>query len=53
VAREPLSEPALTIVDIDIAAARRTRREIPLIAEARLGLIQRETARLIQEGGDA
>ncbi|MFZ0386123.1 MAG: nitrilase-related carbon-nitrogen hydrolase [Solirubrobacteraceae bacterium] len=53
VAQAPLWEPALTIVDVDIAAARRTRREIPLIAEARLGLIQRETARLIQEGGDA
>jgi len=53
VAQAPLWEPALTVVDIDIAAARRARREVPLIAEARLGLIERETMRLIQEGGDA
>jgi predicted amidohydrolase len=53
VVQAPLWEPALTITDVDISAARRARREIPLIAEARLGLIQRETTRLIQEGGDA
>jgi N-carbamoylputrescine amidase len=46
-------EPSLTTVDIDIGVARRSRRELPLLADARLGLIQRETARLIEEGGDA
>jgi predicted amidohydrolase len=53
VAQAPLWEPSLTVVDIDINAARRCRLEIPLLAEARLGLIERETQRLIQDGGDA
>ena len=53
VVQAPYGEPSLTCVDIDIAVARRFRRELPLIAEARLGLIERETTRLIQEGGDA
>lgn len=53
VAQAPLFEPSLTVVDIDVAAARRARREVPLLAEARLGLIAREAARLIDEGGDA
>lgn len=53
IAQAPLWESALTIVDIDIAAARRARRAVPLLAEARLGLIERETLRLIQDGGDA
>jgi predicted amidohydrolase len=53
VVQAPYGEPTLTCVDIDIAVARRSRRELPLIAEARLGLIQRETTRLIEEGGDA
>jgi N-carbamoylputrescine amidase len=53
IVQAPYGEASLTCVDIDIPAARRCRRELPLIAEARLGLIERETARLIQEGGDA
>lgn len=53
VAQAPLFEPALVIADIDVLAARRRRREIPLVAEARLGLIERELRRLIHEGGDA
>ncbi|MGH2877165.1 MAG: nitrilase-related carbon-nitrogen hydrolase, partial [Solirubrobacteraceae bacterium] len=53
VAQAPLLEPSLTVVDIDVAVARRARREVPLLAEARLGLIAREAARLIDEGGDA
>jgi hypothetical protein len=40
-------------VDVDVLAARRRRREIPLVAEARLGLIERELSRIISEGGDA
>ncbi|EHR49531.1 putative amidohydrolase [Saccharomonospora marina XMU15] len=43
---------ALTIVDIDPAAVRRRRREIPLLADARLGLLRRELERLINESGD-
>jgi N-carbamoylputrescine amidase len=53
IVQAPYGEPSLTCVEIDVPAARRSRRELPLLAEARLGLIQRETARLIQEGGDA
>ncbi|MBV9819470.1 MAG: hypothetical protein JOZ07_14150 [Solirubrobacterales bacterium] len=53
VAQCPLWEPSVMTVDIEVSAARRARREIPLIAEARLGLIEREVRRLIAEGGDA
>jgi predicted amidohydrolase len=53
VVQAPYGETSLISVDLDIAVARRSRRELPLIAEARLGLIQRETTRLIEEGGDA
>jgi N-carbamoylputrescine amidase len=53
VAEAPLWEPALVTVDIDVAAVRRRRREVPLLAEARLGLVERELRRLIAEGGDA
>src|SRR5882757_3674221 len=53
VAEAPLWEPHLLIVDVDVLAARRRRREIPLVAEARLGLIERELSRIISEGGDA
>jgi predicted amidohydrolase len=53
VVQAPLWEPALTVVDIDVSAAHRRRREVPLVAEARLGLVEREVRRLIAEGGDA
>src|SRR5882757_3602193 len=53
VASAPLWEPDLLVVDVDVLAARRRRREIPLVAEARLGLIERELSRIIGEGGDA
>jgi predicted amidohydrolase len=53
VAEAPLWEPAQVTVDIDIVAARRRRREVPLLAEARLGLVERELRRLIAEGGDS
>src|SRR5215470_7815369 len=52
-AQAPLWEPGLVVADIDVSAARRHRHELPLLAEARLGLIERELARLISEGGDA
>jgi len=52
VAEAPLWEPDLVLADIDVPAASRRRHELPLIAEARLGLIERELARLIEEGGD-
>ncbi|MGH3660267.1 MAG: nitrilase-related carbon-nitrogen hydrolase [Micromonosporaceae bacterium] len=53
VAQAPLWEEALVTVNVDPAAARRRRREVPLNAEARLGLVAREVDRLIREGGDA
>jgi predicted amidohydrolase len=39
-------------VSLDLADVRRRRREGPLVKEARLGLVQRETQRLLDEGGD-
>ncbi|MET7639657.1 nitrilase-related carbon-nitrogen hydrolase [Streptomyces sp. NPDC005438] len=53
VAQAPQWEPALLTVDIDVHEARRQRRAVPLVAEARLGLIDREVRRLIDEGGDS
>jgi len=45
------SEQILT-VDLDLAEVRRRRRQVPLVKEARLGLLQREIGRLLEEGGD-
>ncbi|MFJ5675130.1 nitrilase-related carbon-nitrogen hydrolase [Streptomyces sp. NPDC093097] len=53
VAQAPKWEPALVTVEIDPSEARRQRRSVPLVAEARLGLIDREVRRLIDEGGDS
>lgn len=53
VAQAPKWEPALVTVDIDPFEARRQRRVVPLVAEARLGLVDREVRRLIDEGGDS
>ncbi|MFD9219895.1 nitrilase-related carbon-nitrogen hydrolase [Streptomyces sp. NPDC060064] len=53
VAQAPKWEPGLVTVDIDVHEARRQRRAVPLVAEARLGLIDREVRRLIDEGGDS
>ncbi|MCQ4214637.1 MULTISPECIES: nitrilase-related carbon-nitrogen hydrolase [Streptomyces] len=53
VAQAPQWEPALVTVDLDVHEARRQRRAVPLVAEARLGLIDREVRRLIDEGGDS
>jgi predicted amidohydrolase len=53
VAEAPLWDAQLLVADIDVAAARRDRHGLPLLAEARLGLIERELARLIAAGGDA
>ncbi|MQY16296.1 (R)-stereoselective amidase [Streptomyces sp. RB5] len=53
VAQAPKWEPALVTVDIDVHEARRNRRAVPLVAEARLGLVAREVHRLIDEGGDS
>lgn len=52
VAQAPFWDSALITVEIDVAAAHRRRRELPLLAEARLALIGREVHRLIDDGGD-
>jgi len=39
-------------VEINMAEIRRRRRQVPLVKEARLGLIRREIERLLEEGGD-
>ncbi|MFH8490300.1 nitrilase-related carbon-nitrogen hydrolase [Streptomyces longisporoflavus] len=53
VAQAPKWEPGLVTVDIDVHESRRHRRAVPLVAEARLGLVDREVRRLIDEGGDS
>jgi predicted amidohydrolase len=53
VAQAPRFDEAQLTADIDIAVAHRRRRQLPLITEARLGLINREVERVIKEGGDA
>ncbi|QDQ12877.1 nitrilase-related carbon-nitrogen hydrolase [Streptomyces spectabilis] len=53
VAQAPKWEAGLVTVDIDLHEARRQRRAVPLVAEARLGLVDREVRRLIDEGGDS
>jgi len=45
------AEQVLT-VDVDLAEVRRRRRQVPLVKEARLALLQREVSRLLEEGGD-
>jgi predicted amidohydrolase len=52
VAEAPRDEPALVTADIDLATVRRVRRAMPLLKEARLGLLSREIERLAAEGGD-
>jgi len=52
VAEAAQGDEQVLIVDIDLAEIRRRRRQVPLVKEARLGLIQREINRLLDEGGD-
>jgi predicted amidohydrolase len=52
VAEAAQGEEQLLTVDIDLAEVRRRRRQVPLVKEARLGLLQREIGRLLEEGGD-
>ena len=42
----------VVVAEIDLAAVRERRREVPLVREARLALIAREVDRLLSEGGD-
>ncbi len=52
VAEAARHEEALVLVDIDLALIRKRRREVPLVKEARLGVVEREVRRLVEEGGD-
>lgn len=52
IAEAPENEEHLLTVDIDLSDVRRRRRDIPLVKEARLGLVHREVGRLLDEGGD-
>lgn len=52
VAEAPRRQESLTLVDVDVSAVRRRRREMPLLEEARFGLVSREVQRLMQEGVD-
>ncbi len=52
VAEASQGEEQLLTVDVDLAEVRRRRRQVPLVKEARLGLLQREIGRLLEEGGD-
>jgi predicted amidohydrolase len=52
VAEAPENEPGLVVAELDLSKVRRRRREMPLVKEARLGLLSRELDRLVAEGGD-
>jgi len=52
IAEAARDEEQVVTADIDLAEIRRRRRQVPLVKEARLGLIQREITRLLDEGGD-
>jgi predicted amidohydrolase len=52
VAEADLDREHLLSVEIDLADIRLRRRQVPLVKEARLGLLQREINRLMEEGGD-
>lgn len=52
VAEAPHGREALTLVDIDLDLVRRRRRQVPLVREARLAVLEREIRRLAEEGGD-
>jgi predicted amidohydrolase len=52
VAEASKTDEDLLTVDIDLDDVRRRRRDIPLVKEARLGLIDREIRRLLDDGGD-
>ena len=49
----PDDEEAIVTTQINLANVRKRRREVPLVREARLGLLAREATRLAEEGGDA
>lgn len=52
VAQAPMGEPAVVVAEVDMKVAKWARRSLPLVTEARLGLVLREVQRLADEGGD-
>jgi predicted amidohydrolase len=52
IAEAPVQEEYLLTVDVDLDEVQRRRMQVPLVKEARLGLLEREIQRLIAEGGD-
>jgi predicted amidohydrolase len=48
----PTNDEAIVTAQIDLSMVRKRRREVPLVREARLGLLAREATRLAEEGGD-
>ncbi|MGH8929150.1 MAG: nitrilase-related carbon-nitrogen hydrolase [Egibacteraceae bacterium] len=52
IAQLALAADEVRTVEIDLANVRLRRREVPLVKEARLAVLQRELQRLIEEGGD-
>jgi len=52
VVEAPLYKEALITADLDLTSVLRRRRRIPLLREARLGLLSKELGRLVEEGGD-
>lgn len=52
VAEAPLYKEALITADLDVNSVLQRRRRVPLLREARLGLLSKELSRLVEEGGD-
>ena len=52
VAEAPESAEHVLVCDVDLTSVRERRRRVPLLREARLGLIAREVDRLLGESGD-
>lgn len=52
IAEAPTGQEAMLVVEVDLDRVRQRRREVPLVKEARLGVLQRELQRLVEEGGD-
>jgi predicted amidohydrolase len=51
VAQGPYHEEALTIAEIDLGQIHRTRARMPLLRDERTSLMQRELARILEQGG--
>lgn len=52
IAEAALYKEDLVTADLDLNSVLQRRRRVPLLREARLGLLRRELKRLVEEGGD-